>query len=94
MRLADFIEKNTKPILEEWVEFASTSGTAGRSMNVTALRDHALEMLKTIVADLRTPQTNAAQTAKSKGQAPVVSGKSDTAGGSRIRPARKRIYSQ
>jgi len=79
VRLADFIEKNTKPILEEWVAFASTSGAAGRSMNVEAPRDHALEMLKTIVADLRTPQTNAAQAAKSKGQAPVVSGKSDTA---------------
>ncbi len=79
MRLADFIEKNTKPILEEWVEFASTTGTAGRSMNVAALRDHALEMLKTIVADLRTPQTNAAQTAKSKGQAPAKAGNSETA---------------
>ena len=62
MRLADFIEKNCDPILAEWVAFAESSGPAGGLMDTTALRDHAKEMLNVIVADLRTPQTDAEQT--------------------------------
>jgi signal transduction histidine kinase len=38
-------------------------------MDLKALRDHASEMLHEIVADLRTPQTDAQQTEKSKGNA-------------------------
>jgi signal transduction histidine kinase len=38
-------------------------------MDLAALRDHAAEMLVAIVADLRTPQTDAEQAAKSKGDA-------------------------
>jgi signal transduction histidine kinase len=67
VRLADFIEKNTEAILAEWVTFAATSGPAGETMDLAALRDHALEMLKIIIGDLRTPQTKAEQTEKSKG---------------------------
>ena len=78
MRLADFIETNSEPILAEWVAFARTSGDAGRSMDVTALRDHAADMLKAIVSDLRKPQTDAEQSAKSKGNAPVAPGTPDT----------------
>ncbi|MDB4877932.1 MAG: ATP-binding region ATPase domain protein [Gemmatimonadetes bacterium] len=69
MRLADFIEGNTEPILAEWVAFAETCGPAGESMDLEGLRDHALEMLQNIVTDLRTPQTPAEQTEKSKGNA-------------------------
>lgn len=69
MRLADFIEANTEPILTEWVAFAATSGAAGKTMDVAGLRDHALAMLRAIVTDLRTPQTAAEQTEKSKGTA-------------------------
>lgn len=38
-------------------------------MDATALRDHARAMLRTIVADIRTPQTVVEQIAKSKGEA-------------------------
>lgn len=69
MRLADFIESNCEPILEEWVAFAKTCGPAAARLDTTALRDHALQMLQAIVADLRTPQTGAEELAKSKGQA-------------------------
>ena len=48
-------------------------------MDVAALRDHAADMLKTIVADLRTPQTAAEQTAKSKGEAVAPESDEDTA---------------
>ena len=79
MRLADFIETSSEPILADWVAFARTSGDAGRAMSVTALRDHAVDMLRAIVVDLRTPQTDAEQSAKSKGNAPVAPGDPATA---------------
>jgi signal transduction histidine kinase len=69
VRLADFIEANYEPILDEWVAFAETCSPAGESMDVTGLRDHALAMLKDFVIDLRSPQTAAEQTDKSKGNA-------------------------
>ena len=69
MRLADFIATNFEPILAEWVAFAATSGPAARTMDLAGLRDHAVEMLKNVVTDLRTPQTDAEQAEKSKGNA-------------------------
>ena len=67
MRLADFIATNAESIIAEWVVFAATCGPAGSAMDCTDLRDHALEMLQHIAADLRTPQTDDQQLAKSKG---------------------------
>ncbi len=69
MRLADFIEKNTEPILAEWVTFAESCGPAGAAMDLVGLRDHALAMLAVIVVDLRTPQSDAEQSEKAKGNA-------------------------
>jgi len=79
VRLADFIEGNIEPILTDWVKFAESCGPAGRTMDLTALRDHAAQMLHEIVTDLRTPQTDAEQTEKSKGNADSSSGSADTA---------------
>ncbi len=79
MRLADFIEGNTEPIIAEWVTFAETCGPAGGTMDLAALRDHAVEMLQHIVVDLRTPQTDAEQAKKSKGQAQPSDEEADTA---------------
>ena len=79
MRLADFIETHAEPILAEWVTFAATSGPSGEGMDLAALRDHAAEMLATIVADLRTPQSEAERAAKSKGEAVPPPGGGDTA---------------
>ncbi|MEJ7810768.1 MAG: sensor histidine kinase [Gemmatimonadaceae bacterium] len=67
MRLADFIATNAEPILAEWVAFATNCGPAGQTMDLAGLRDHALAMLKTVVTDLRTPQTDAEQVEKSRG---------------------------
>jgi signal transduction histidine kinase len=67
VRLADFITTNTDAILADWVEFARTCGPAGRTMDLDGLRDHALEMLRTIVVDLGTPQTETERADKSKG---------------------------
>ena len=79
MRLADFIEANTEPILSDWVAFAESCGPAGMKMDLVGLRDHALEMLKDIVADLRTPQNASEQKKKSTGNAEIVPGAGDTA---------------
>ncbi|MDQ2890677.1 MAG: HAMP domain-containing histidine kinase [Gemmatimonadota bacterium] len=51
------------------MEFAKTCGPAARKMNTAALGDHALELLQNIISDLRTPQTEAEQQDKSKGNA-------------------------
>jgi signal transduction histidine kinase len=48
-------------------------------MTVGALRDHAVDVLRTIVTDLRTPQTDAEQAAKSKGAAPPLDGDAQSA---------------
>lgn len=79
MRLADFIEGHLEPILSEWVAFAETCGPVGQDMDVVSLRDHAVGMLQQIVLDLRTPQTDAEQDTKSKGNAEPTLGAEDTA---------------
>jgi signal transduction histidine kinase len=79
VRLADFIATNSELILAEWVAFAATCGPAVKTMNLDDLRHHALDVLSTIVTDLRTPQTDAEQAAKSKGEAPAALGDADTA---------------
>jgi signal transduction histidine kinase len=71
MRLADFILATREPILAEWEAFARTCAPASGTMDITALRDHANEMLAVIAADLATPQGRLAQSEKSKGRAPA-----------------------
>ncbi|HYW13045.1 MAG TPA: sensor histidine kinase [Longimicrobium sp.] len=70
MRLADFIDGNREPILVEWEAFARTCTPASAPMDITALRDHANEMLTVIAADLRTPQSGGEQSDKGMGKAP------------------------
>jgi signal transduction histidine kinase len=70
MRLADFILQNMEPILQQWEDFAKTMTPAAEGMDALALRDHAEHMLRTIAADLQTPQTPEARILKSHGNAP------------------------
>jgi signal transduction histidine kinase len=79
VRLAEFIATNTEPILLEWVAFAESCGPAAKLMDDSSLRDHALAMLRVIVADLRTVQTAAEQSEKSKGNSDSAAGDPDTA---------------
>lgn len=69
MRLANFIDANLEPILTAWEQFAKTILPAAR-MDSAALRDHAEQMLRTIVEDLRTSQSTDEQRAKSLGLGP------------------------
>ena len=72
MRLSDFILANCEPILSEWEVFARGCAPASGTMDVTALRDHAGQMLNAIAADLAEPQSSREQSEKSKGRAPDV----------------------
>ncbi|UOK37786.1 sensor histidine kinase [Pseudomonas palleroniana] len=71
MRLPDFILENLEPILQAWEDFARTIETPGADLDRSALRDHAEQMLRAIVADLRTAQTAQEQIDKSHGLGPV-----------------------
>jgi signal transduction histidine kinase len=79
VRLADFIAANTELILVEWIAFAESCAPAAAAMDRAALRDHAVEMLREIVADLRTPQSAAEQKTKSEGNADSTPEEPDTA---------------
>jgi signal transduction histidine kinase len=79
MRLAEFILANREPILAEWEAFARTCTPASGAMDITALRDHANEMLTAIAADLHTPQDVREQSEKSRGNAPDSHADDDTA---------------
>lgn len=69
MRLGDFILRDMELILQRWEAFA-TSVPAAEHMSSRSLRDHGPELLRAIVADLATSQTQAEQEAKSMGLAP------------------------
>lgn len=79
MRLAEFIETNSEPILMEWAAFAKTRGPAAKLMDEVALRDHASEMLRAIVTDLRSSQSSLEQSEKAKGNADTTPADPDTA---------------
>lgn len=80
MRLADFIEKNIALIVEEAKTFAKTLGEAGARLDDKALRDHIPDMLNTIIADLRTEQSDAVAQEKAEGDfAPDTSRKDSAA---------------
>jgi len=71
MRLADFIEANTQTILDDAVHFAVSQAPGGARLNIKRLRNDIPHILHEIVADLRAPQSDAQQRAKSLGRAPV-----------------------
>ncbi|MEX2049499.1 MAG: sensor histidine kinase [Gemmatimonadota bacterium] len=78
MRLARFIREEQERILEEFEEFARTHTGPGDTMDILALRDHAVGILSAIALDMEQPQSEAAQERKSKGDAPE-DGQPDTA---------------
>ena len=68
MRLSEFMLSHRQEILSEWVAFARSCLPTANGMDLTMLRDHASEMLDTIAADLKTPQTKSEQVDKSEGK--------------------------
>ena len=72
MRLSAFVAANIEPILVEWEDFARSTIPATGTMTTLAIRDHAREILFTIVADMETTQTEAQRHEKSEGRAPAT----------------------
>lgn len=68
MRLADFIENHITEIVDDAETFAKTITSVGRQLDREALRDHIPEMLRVMVADLRTEQTDREARLKSEGK--------------------------
>ena len=66
MRLPEFILMNLEPILAEWEAFARGIWPGGKSDPLT-LRDHAKDILRATVADMKSAQTTSQQSDKSKG---------------------------
>ncbi len=66
MQLADFIVENVEPILVEWEAFARGI-TPGEKMDALALRGHAGEILLATVRDMRSVQSAAERSARSRG---------------------------
>ena len=66
--LADFIEANADAIVGDAVEFARTIDV-GRTLDDVTLRDHLPDIIETVVADLRTPQSRTEEIEKSEGRA-------------------------
>ena len=79
MRLPDFIQFEIEAILLEWETFAAAQLPAAAEMKSLALRDHAKQILQAIARDIRRPQTEEAQTLKSRGRAPLLRDTSETA---------------
>ncbi len=69
MQLTEFIQKNHEKIIKNWVEFASTLMPWAKGMDEKDLRDHAVELLDALVADMKAPQSKEEQSEKSQGQA-------------------------
>jgi signal transduction histidine kinase len=77
-RLSMFIRGNIEPILAEWEAFARTL-PRGETMDITALRDHAGDMLRVIADDLDRPQTAQEQADKALGESDAEAGQVATA---------------
>ncbi|MBA2238258.1 MAG: sensor histidine kinase [Lysobacter sp.] len=66
--LSDFITANNELIVDECEAFARTLGSAAEDMDREALRDHIGQILVTIAADMKQPQSERERAEKSKGQ--------------------------
>ena len=66
-RLGDFIEQNHRAIVEDWIAFARTMTPWATGLTKTQLRDHAEELLRAIVSDMKSAQSDHQQAEKAKG---------------------------
>jgi signal transduction histidine kinase len=71
MRLAAFILANLRPLLENWDDHARSAGV---TLDRTALRNHAEQILREVARDMGTTQSPDEQRTKSEGDAPTVTG--------------------
>lgn len=67
MSMADFIEDNEQAILADWQRFAGSLLPAAEGLTGQQLRNLAQQILSSVVADMRTGQTEKARGEKSRG---------------------------
>lgn len=67
--LARYIADNVDAIVDEWEQFARTTGPAAANLSATELRDHARVVLQAVAADMQSVQNEADQHQKSLGDA-------------------------
>jgi signal transduction histidine kinase len=67
VRLSKFVLDHLEEILGDWESFAQTLLPAGKTLNATALRDDAENLLRAIALDMETAQNPTQQALKSKG---------------------------
>src|ERR1700758_3742082 len=79
MRLSQFIGRDMDAILAAWDSFAAAQLPAAADMDAAALRDHAEEILRAVIKDLQTPQTEDERVQKSLGRAPRLAYAPETA---------------
>lgn len=68
--LSDLITRDVDDIVSEWEQFARTSIPPAEHLSPEELRDHARLLLLAVAADLQTPQDDADQRDKSRGELP------------------------
>ena len=83
MRLADFILANVEPILAEWEAFARGIWPGAKTDPLT-LRDHAEDILRATARDMKSAQTTAQQSDKSKGEGDAGAGSESLDGASDV----------
>lgn len=74
MKLANFIEQHSDAIIRDAVIFAETQAPAGVVLEQKELRNHLPQILKAIVSDLRTSQSDGEELIKAEGRAERKSG--------------------
>lgn len=72
MKLASFIKEHKEDIAKEWEVYARENIGVTMEMDRTAVRDHIIEMLDSIAADMDSYQTRAEQKLKAAGHKPPV----------------------
>jgi signal transduction histidine kinase len=66
---AHFLGRHLDAVVDDFEAFARTSGPSAEGLDRQELRDHAVVVLQSVVADMSTAQSEAAQREKSKGLA-------------------------
>ncbi|MGK5006186.1 sensor histidine kinase [Janthinobacterium sp. LB2P70] len=79
MKLSRFITGNLEPILEEWELFARSLPIPGAAISKAELRDHAKQMLETIVHDMDVIENAAQRKKKSTTGVSEIAGKETAA---------------
>lgn len=79
MRLADFIEHNISAIVDEAESYAKSVSANASRLDREALRDHMPDILKVVVTDMRTAQTEEHARFKAHGHYPPASDSARTA---------------